>query len=251
MACEQSACKIQLGHRWTLARLPGAVDAMILPRWGGSTELCGLAGQTPVANGWNARFAKDLTGSASAVGRSPAAHLRHAPGNSGSPVIDVGLQKVVGLHHAGSRRDSVNFAIPMGLILERSNLLVAALEASVATVTAANPVETANNGNRAICDALFAEARSSADYVVYEIYAEACTDHPLVAIAAKFRQANCTAATTTGAVQPKTEILPAPAPVRAYQISAATHSGRRHRCELGNRCDRHSDATERARDVAR
>ncbi|WP_417207409.1 trypsin-like peptidase domain-containing protein [Antarctobacter sp.] len=48
------------------------------------------------------------------------------PGNSGSPVIDAALQAVVALHHAGSDRDSVNFAVPMGLILARSDILKAA-----------------------------------------------------------------------------------------------------------------------------
>ena len=47
------------------------------------------------------------------------------PGNSGSPVIDASLQQVVGLHHAGSKRDSVNFAIPMREILSHSPILAA------------------------------------------------------------------------------------------------------------------------------
>ncbi len=50
------------------------------------------------------------------------------PGNSGSPVIDAALQAVVALHHAGSDRDSVNFAVPMSLILENSAVLTAALQ---------------------------------------------------------------------------------------------------------------------------
>lgn len=55
--------------------------------------------------------------------------LRHTcdtlPGNSGSPVIDASLQMVIALHHAGSRRNSVNYAIPMARILERSPTLAA------------------------------------------------------------------------------------------------------------------------------
>ncbi len=54
------------------------------------------------------------------------------PGNSGPPVIDAGVQTVIGLHHAGSRRDSVNLAIPMRLILDRWRILSAALEAPAA-----------------------------------------------------------------------------------------------------------------------
>ena len=45
------------------------------------------------------------------------------PGNSGSPVIDVATQKVVALHHAGSKRDAINFAIPMDAILKHSKVL--------------------------------------------------------------------------------------------------------------------------------
>jgi cyclophilin family peptidyl-prolyl cis-trans isomerase len=57
--------------------------------------------------------------------------LRHTcdtlPGNSGSPVIDAGLQQVVALHHAGSRAGAVNYAIPMADILRQSTLLKAAV----------------------------------------------------------------------------------------------------------------------------
>ncbi|WP_421904532.1 trypsin-like peptidase domain-containing protein [Mameliella sp.] len=57
--------------------------------------------------------------------------LRHTcdtlPGNSGSPVIDAGSQKVIGLHHAGSRAGKVNFAVPMAEILAQSKVLKAAV----------------------------------------------------------------------------------------------------------------------------
>jgi formylglycine-generating enzyme required for sulfatase activity len=57
--------------------------------------------------------------------------LRHTcdtlPGNSGSPVIDAGSQKVIGLHHAGSRAGDVNFAVPMAEILAQSKVLKAAV----------------------------------------------------------------------------------------------------------------------------
>ncbi len=48
------------------------------------------------------------------------------PGNSGSPVIDASSRQVVGLHHAGSANNSVNYAIPMARILEQSKVLKAA-----------------------------------------------------------------------------------------------------------------------------
>lgn len=55
--------------------------------------------------------------------------LRHTcdtmPGNSGSPVIDAGLQQVVALHHAGSRASNVNYAVPMRDILAASAILSA------------------------------------------------------------------------------------------------------------------------------
>ena len=45
------------------------------------------------------------------------------PGNSGSPVIDASTQQVIGLHHAGSANNSVNYAVPMARILDNSALL--------------------------------------------------------------------------------------------------------------------------------
>ena len=55
------------------------------------------------------------------------ARLRHTcdtlPGNSGSPVIDTDTGRVVALHNSGSKRNSINFAIPMRAILEHSRTL--------------------------------------------------------------------------------------------------------------------------------
>jgi TPR repeat protein/V8-like Glu-specific endopeptidase len=45
------------------------------------------------------------------------------PGNSGSPVIDASTQQVIGLHHAGSANNSVNYAVPMSSILAASAVL--------------------------------------------------------------------------------------------------------------------------------
>lgn len=65
--------------------------------------------------------------------------LRHTcdtlPGNSGSPVIDAGSQKVIALHHAGSRAGEVNFAVPMADILARSEVLKPAVQVPVAPDT--------------------------------------------------------------------------------------------------------------------
>ncbi|MBT53548.1 MAG: hypothetical protein CMF72_09150 [Mameliella sp.] len=48
------------------------------------------------------------------------------PGNSGSPVIDAGTQQVIALHHAGSARNSINYAVPMTAILRNSTVLKSA-----------------------------------------------------------------------------------------------------------------------------
>ncbi|WP_323770572.1 serine protease [Antarctobacter sp.] len=57
------------------------------------------------------------------------------PGNSGSPVIDAGTQQVIALHHAGSARNSINYAVPMTAILRNSTVLKSATPI-VATATA-------------------------------------------------------------------------------------------------------------------
>ena len=53
--------------------------------------------------------------------------LRHTcdtlGGNSGSPVIDADTGLVVALHHAGSRRDAINYAIPITEIAKHSKVL--------------------------------------------------------------------------------------------------------------------------------
>ncbi len=60
-----------------------------------------------------------------------ASRLRHTcdtlPGNSGSPVIDAGLQTVIALHHAGSRVGSINYAVPMVDILAHSEVLMVSI----------------------------------------------------------------------------------------------------------------------------
>lgn len=57
--------------------------------------------------------------------------LRHTcdtlGGNSGSPIIDSSARQVIGLHNSGNKRVGINFGIPMSMILERSQVLKAAV----------------------------------------------------------------------------------------------------------------------------
>ena len=102
------------------------------------------------------------------------------PGNSGSPVIDAGLQQVVALHHAGSQKDSVNFAILMSEILENSTVL-AAYKAPEATPKN-QPVEPKTAAISA-CDALYRAAAEAKACYAYDAYINSCKDHSLAPIA--------------------------------------------------------------------
>ena len=113
-----------------------------------------------------------------------AGKLRHTcdtlPGNSGSPVIDAGLQQVVALHHMGSKKDSVNYAIPMSEILKNSTVLAA--YKAPEDVPKSLPVEPKAVANSA-CDALFRAASGAKACYTYEAYINSCKDHSLAPIA--------------------------------------------------------------------
>ena len=99
------------------------------------------------------------------------------PGNSGSPIIDAGLQVVVALHHAGIANDSVNAAILMSEILENSKVLAA--------YKAPNDMEQKVLPKAAAitaCDALYRAASEAKACYAYEAYLASCKTHSLIAI---------------------------------------------------------------------
>ncbi|MCA0956008.1 SH3 domain-containing protein [Mameliella alba] len=123
------------------------------------------------------------------------------PGNSGSPVIDASLQKVVGLHHAGSNRDAVNYAIPMAEILAQSTILKAAVVPG-APDPVNPPAPPTDNGEvtpppvepeLALCDALYAEAKQFNECFAYEAYLQVCGEHGYSILAKSYVARQCTA----------------------------------------------------------
>lgn len=89
------------------------------------------------------------------------------PGNSGSPVIDATSRQVIGLHHAGSARNSINYAIPMAEILANSTVL------SAATGTAPAAGAPDKNDFGRLSDALAIEDESERRAALETLVAEA------------------------------------------------------------------------------
>lgn len=128
-------------------------------------------------------------------------------GNSGSPVIRISDQRVVGLHHAGDNRTGFNLAIPMRIILAQSTVLSAAPVA----VVAAAPVPDA-------CTVLWGEARTlGCDG--HRVFLSQCGDHLFADLARSILAAQCT---------PEAPVVAVPdsdRPTIASHVDVPAHSG--------------------------
>jgi V8-like Glu-specific endopeptidase/peptidoglycan hydrolase-like protein with peptidoglycan-binding domain len=151
------------------------------------------------------------------------------PGNSGSPVIDVSLRQVVALHHAGSQKDSVNFAILMSEILKNSKILTAYKVPEALPTANAEPAKTAE---AIACDALYSAAAEAKACFAYEAYFKSCRDHSLAPIADGYIQEFCQVAETVDVDEapepPANVIRPA---VRQLTIVEANDTG-----NFGGKC---------------
>jgi len=127
------------------------------------------------------------------------------PGNSGSPVIDVSLRQVVALHHAGSQKDSVNFAILMSEILKNSKILTAYKVPEALPTANAEPAKTAE---AIACDALYSAAAEEKACFAYEAYFKSCRSHALAPIADGYIKEFCQVEETVDVDEaPKTTVV--------------------------------------------
>jgi len=127
------------------------------------------------------------------------------PGNSGSPVIDAGLQIVVGLHYAGISNDSVNAAILMSKILDNSKVLAAYKAPSALSTTDVEPLQTAEITP---CDALYSAAAEAKACFAYEAYFKSCRNHSLAPIADGYIKEFCQVEETVKVDEaPKTTVV--------------------------------------------
>ena len=110
------------------------------------------------------------------------------PGNSGSPVIDAGLQVVVALHHAGISNDSVNAAILMSEILRNSTVLAAYLAPNDVPKAEPKPIKTLET---MACDALYGAAAEAKACYAYDVYMESCSAHTLAPMARGYVKKFC------------------------------------------------------------
>ena len=110
------------------------------------------------------------------------------PGNSGSPVIDAGLQVVVALHHAGISNDSVNAAILMSEILENSTVLAAYMAPNDVPKAEPKPTKTVEI---TACDALYSAAAEARACYAYDVYIESCSTHTLAPMARGYIKKFC------------------------------------------------------------
>jgi hypothetical protein len=105
------------------------------------------------------------------------------PGNSGSPVIDATSRMVVALHHAGSRKDDVNFGILMKEILDQSATVVASLETNQTNGVSSTSLDS--------CGVLYSAAESAKECYAYKAYLKECGTHVLAPIARSYNLEFC------------------------------------------------------------
>ena len=137
------------------------------------------------------------------------------PGNSGSPVIDAGLQVVVALHHAGISNDSVNAAILMSKILENSDVLAAYRAPNAVPKAEPKPIKTVEI---TACDALYSAAAEAKACYAYEAYFKSCRDHTLAPIADGYIKEFCQ-------VQEVAEAEEAPKPLVSEKTCSKANPG--------------------------